>query len=53
MSWTLHIAQIQFFPDQASKMADRVDLLFLSLIAITGTVAIAKALYRDSMGPGG
>ena len=43
MSWTLHIAQIQFFPDQASKMADRVDLLFLSLIAITGTVAIAIA----------
>lgn len=43
MSWALLIAQIQFFPDEASKMAGRVDLLFIYLIAITGTVALAVA----------
>jgi cytochrome c oxidase subunit II len=43
MSWALLIAQIQFLPDQASKMAGRVDLLFIYLIAITGTVTLAVA----------
>jgi cytochrome c oxidase subunit II len=43
MSWALLVAQIQFFPDQASKMAGRVDLLFIYLIAITGTVALGVA----------
>ena len=43
MNWSLLIAQIQFFPDQASNMAGRVDLLFFCLIAITGIVALAVA----------
>jgi cytochrome c oxidase subunit 2 len=43
MIWFCFIAQIQFFPDQASKMASQVDLLFLCLVGITGSVTLAIA----------
>jgi cytochrome c oxidase subunit 2 len=37
------IAQIQFFPDQASKMAGQVDTLLLCLVVITGAVTFGIA----------
>ncbi|HZC36360.1 MAG TPA: cytochrome c oxidase subunit II, partial [Chthoniobacterales bacterium] len=43
MSWDAFIAQIQFFPEQASKTASQVDLLFVCLLGITGTVTLAVA----------
>jgi cytochrome c oxidase subunit II len=38
------LAQIQFFPEQASNMAGRVDILFLCLLVITGTVTLIIAV---------
>jgi cytochrome c oxidase subunit II len=38
------IAQIQFFPSQASRLARQVDLLVLCLLLVTGGVALAIAV---------
>ncbi|MGA7130093.1 MAG: cytochrome c oxidase subunit II [Chthoniobacterales bacterium] len=38
------IAQIQFFPSQASRLASQVDLLVLCLLLVTGGVALAIAV---------
>jgi cytochrome c oxidase subunit II len=38
------IAQIQFFPNQASKMAGQVDTLLIFLVLLTGTVTFAIAV---------
>jgi cytochrome c oxidase subunit II len=43
MSWDVFVAQIQFLPEQASKTASQVDLLFVCLLGITGTVTLAVA----------
>jgi cytochrome c oxidase subunit 2 len=43
MTCLVFIAQFQFFPEQGSKTASHVDLLFLCLIGITGTVTFAVA----------
>jgi cytochrome c oxidase subunit II len=37
------IAQIQFFPDQASKTAGQVDILMIWLILVTGTITFGIA----------
>ncbi len=37
-------AQMRLFPERASTMADRVDALFLFLLAVTGTMSILIAL---------
>jgi cytochrome c oxidase subunit II len=37
------IAQIQFFPDQASKTAGQVDVLMIWLVLVTGTVTFGIA----------
>ncbi|MBV9876176.1 MAG: cytochrome c oxidase subunit II [Verrucomicrobia bacterium] len=38
------IAQIQFFPNQASKVAGQVDTLLIFLVLLTGTVTLAIAV---------
>jgi cytochrome c oxidase subunit II len=37
------IAQIQFFPQEASKMANQVDTLLICLVLVTGTVTFGVA----------
>ena len=44
MTWSVVIAQIQFFPDHASRLAGQVDLLVLCLLLITGGVTLAIAV---------
>jgi heme/copper-type cytochrome/quinol oxidase subunit 2 len=44
MSARLIIAQIEFFPNQASHMAGQVDLLLLSLTVVTGSVTFGVAV---------
>jgi cytochrome c oxidase subunit II len=43
MTWLFFVAQFQFLPEQGSKTASQVDLLFLCLIGITGSVTFAVA----------
>jgi cytochrome c oxidase subunit II len=43
MTWFFFVAQFQFFPEQGSKTASQVDLLFFCLIGITGSVTFAIA----------
>jgi cytochrome c oxidase subunit 2 len=43
MIWLSFIAQIQFSPEQASRTASQVDLLFLCLVGITGSVTLVVA----------
>jgi cytochrome c oxidase subunit II len=44
MTWFFFLAQFQFFPEQGSKTAAHVDILFLCLIGITGSVTFAIAV---------
>lgn len=45
----LELGQIQFFPDQASDFARNVDLLFWSLVALTGCILAVIAVIILSL----